>query len=836
MWVIAGLALLLAVLVPGFLLFRCFGQEEAARKPRGELLFAVLAAGLYLASWIGILLVEIGRFTPVWMSGTLAALSLILWLGARRASSPLAGGPRAGGWLSGLPLLLLLALLPLYRPFEYILGGRDPGVYVNAGIMVSRTGGIPFRDPLIDELPAEVRGLFLRDVPSYGVTTTERIQGYWYPGKSAGGIVSQGLHLFPAWLGAGRWLFGYPGLLWMIPVIALFGCAGIYYFCSSVASWQASAVATVLLLMSPIQIYFSKYPSSEVLVLALLWPALYFYQCFTETSSPLYAALAGCGLGLTLMTRLDSVLLIVPVCLVTAYALIRFPERKGSYLFTLFFGLLAVHATVHMLCASRPYVLAVINVLKIIPLLAEVALPGFVILLLLTYLARNRLRALLVRSESSWVSWPLPLVAAAAAAYLYFYRPFHPGGHWDLGNANSLRYFEFYMGSFATLAVVIGFMHFIYSEKGRNVLFTFVVLTCFGFYFYRLQIYPELIWAMRRFVPVVWPASFVLLAMLLARLWRAERRLRWPARVTAAAAGMVILGNSLTVAPFYFKLREYDGAIAWVERAAGRIGESDLVIFEPRFFGTLQTLSLPLWSEYRRNVLHLVFDRPQPRAFESFVQQWKRRHGGRILIALQSGIEIASNALRPRLICEEKTSLPMLEQLYNGYPRKVVPFPVPYKLYELEIGPRNDLRQTIDIGSPGDDLLVSGCYGAERGDAETFRWTTYKAGIYLPAFTERCSQVEIRLAAGPRPEYLGGVACVMRIGDYPAGTIRPQPGFATFTLAVPAEAREMSRQGRPTSLTMFILHPFTPSTHIRGNTDSRSLGVAIDSVRVIEGQ
>ena len=834
MWLIASVGLLVALLVPGFLVFRCFGREEAARMSRGELVFACLAAGFYLASWVGILLVEIGRFTPVWMCGSLAASGLLLWLCARPASIPITPDAKHGGWLSGLPLLLLLALLPLYRPFEYILGGRDPGVYVNAGIMVSRTGGIPFKDPLIDELPAEVRGLFLRGVQAHGVTTTERIQGYWYPEKGAERIVPQGLHLFPAWLGAGRWLFGFPGLLWMIPAIAIFGCAGIYYFCSKVTNWQASAVVTVLLLLSPIQIYFSRYPSSEVLVLALLWSGLYFYQCFVETSSRLCAALAAIGIGLTLLTRLDSVLLIAPVCLVTAYTLIRCPEKKGSFLFPLFFGLLVVHAAVHMLFVSRSYVLAVINVLKIIPLLAEIALPGFIVGLLLLYLVRDRVRSLLVMGEAKHFSWPLPALVAAAACYAYFYRPFHPGGYWDLGNANSFRYYAFYMGSFATLVVVIGFMHFIHSEKSRNVLFTFVALTCFGFYFYRLQIYPELIWAMRRFVPVVWPASFVLIAMLLARLWRAERRLRWPARITAATVALVLLGNAVTTAPFYFKLREYDGAVAWVEGAAGRIGERDLVIFEPRFFGTLQTLSLPLWSEYRRNVLHLVFDRFEAAPFLEFLKQWKRLHGGRILVVLQSGIEIASTALRPRLICEEKTSLPILEQVYNGYPRKAVSFPVPYRLYEIELAPRDDMRQTIDIGSPGDDLLVSGCYGAERGDAETFRWTTYKAGIFLPAFNERVTRIEIRLAAGPRPEYLGGVACILKLGGVSLGTIRPKAEFSTFTLAVPPRAQAKAGQAQAVSLTMFILHPFTPRDHIRGSTDARGLGVAIDSVRMIE--
>jgi dolichol-phosphate mannosyltransferase len=110
-----------------------------------------------------------------------------------------------------------------------------------------------------------------------------------------------------------------------------------------------------------------------------------------------------------------------------------------------------------------------------------------------------------------------------------------------------------------------------------------------------------------------------------------------PARVTAVAAALGLLGQSIPAAPFYFGLREYDGAVAFVQRAADRIGPRDLVIFGPRFLGTLQTLSLPLWTEHRRNVLHLVFDRPHMATLEPFLEKWEK--GADVVIGVRKKSE-----------------------------------------------------------------------------------------------------------------------------------------------------------------------------------------------------
>ena len=88
------------------------------------------------------------------MSAALAAATrfdLRLGLKAKRA------GP-------ALVLPVALALLAAFRfspPSEYIIGGKDPGVLVNAGIQIAQRGTFVYRDPVVAGVPADLRDLFI---------------------------------------------------------------------------------------------------------------------------------------------------------------------------------------------------------------------------------------------------------------------------------------------------------------------------------------------------------------------------------------------------------------------------------------------------------------------------------------------------------------------------------------------------------------------------------------------------------------------------------------------------------------------------------------------------
>jgi len=835
MLILGILGLFALLLVPGLLTVRLLRGSLPEDMNPGERLYVGLILGFYLVSWIAIVLAEFGRMRPAW----LLAITGVYCVAVAVTLLPRGFDLRSGltsirrGWRSLLPFCFVFAILPLHRPFEYILGGRDPGVYVNAGAIMSETGSVAFSDPLVERLPDECRGLFLGEYSSHGILTTERLQGFWYASKPLRELVPQGMHLFPAWMGVTQWILGYPGFLWFIPLTGLISLLGIYHFTARFAGAAGAVIATSLLLLSPIHLYFSRYPCSEILVQAFIWSALLLFLLFEKRPSRVTALVAGAGLGLSILVRIDSLLLVVPVCLVLAYYFLFQPERRQIVFFGIGFSIPAAHAALHVWFISRPYVLSIVNVLKIIPALAQVALPGFIIVLLMIYLFRSRIRRTCeLAAGSTWLHAALSVAVGSVVWFAAFYRPRHPAGYWDLGNVHSFVYFRHYMGIAATALFVAALLYASHSSKSRSILLTFLVMTHFGFYFYRLQIYPELIWAMRRLVPVIWPASFVLIGLLISVLW-SIRRCRVFVRAATALAIAVVLWETLPATRFHWFAKEYEGAVKWVDAVSKLTRPNDVLLFEPRFQGSLQTLSLPLWAIHHKNVLQFVFGTQPTAQLEAFLDFWRSSQGGRVFVLTQNGVEIASLRYRPRFVREETISLPYMEQVYDGFPRTIVPMNLFFKMYELVPEPPNRTQNLVDVGGQGDDLLLSYFFGPERLQDLTYRWSTYKGGVFLPGFSGETKAIEIRFTPGPRPENLARPYCVFYLGRTQIGVVWPSPDWVVYRFDVPERVRENARNGGPISLS-FKVSPFTPRETISGSDDPRSLGLCVDYVKLID--
>src|SRR6185503_13921442 len=95
-------------------------------------------------------------------------------------------------------LPLALAVLGGWRflpPSEYIIGGKDPGVYVNSGIQIAQRGALVVRDPVVAGVPAFARDLFFPSDKSRERFVAPRFMGFYVLDPDTGAVVSPFPHV-----------------------------------------------------------------------------------------------------------------------------------------------------------------------------------------------------------------------------------------------------------------------------------------------------------------------------------------------------------------------------------------------------------------------------------------------------------------------------------------------------------------------------------------------------------------------------------------------------------------------------------------------------------------
>ncbi|MCP5100590.1 MAG: hypothetical protein GY943_34000, partial [Chloroflexi bacterium] len=158
------LLLLLLIVLPGMACWFAWGYSLKTQLRGLEWLFLVIVTGLAWVSWVSLLLAEFERFS-------LPLLAIILLIG----SGVIVGWAVRNGrsyhhitpftWEKpsiGTMLLLGLAIALSPQPFEYIVGGRDHGVYVNTGVHIVRSDGILVYDETITAVPATSRDVLIK--------------------------------------------------------------------------------------------------------------------------------------------------------------------------------------------------------------------------------------------------------------------------------------------------------------------------------------------------------------------------------------------------------------------------------------------------------------------------------------------------------------------------------------------------------------------------------------------------------------------------------------------------------------------------------------------------
>src|SRR3954469_11687960 len=319
--------------LPGAGIFRL---PWLARRPRRALeaeerVFwgVILSVAVSLSIVLGLAIFHRYSFQRLLLAdGFVVALSVALARGRLRF------GPAARRvtWTALLPLaIVFVGLWRFFPSSEYIIGGKDPGTYINEGVQIAQRGAIVVRDPVVASVPPFARDLFF---PWYGRTDyySLRFMGFFIQDPETGSVVGQFPHLFPASIAIGYGVDGLSGARRTVGVWAILGLVAVYFAAARLAGRAAGVAAALLLSLHVITVWFAKYPNAEVTMQALLFAALLANARAHVDDDPFFAPVAGFLLGLLLFLRFDVVLGIVGVAAGLVFGALNRRQPRVSFI------------------------------------------------------------------------------------------------------------------------------------------------------------------------------------------------------------------------------------------------------------------------------------------------------------------------------------------------------------------------------------------------------------------------------------------------------------------------------------------------------------------------
>ncbi|MEO7910655.1 MAG: hypothetical protein ABIV47_13490, partial [Roseiflexaceae bacterium] len=406
--------------IPGFLISHAL--LATAQPPDAlERHYERVVAGALLNGWLALTLAELGLFSAGLHLLLICALcvgcAVIAWrqgalsLGRRtkdesgraRSSFVLRPSSFVAHWqiLSFAAVGLIFVLL-VARPFEVVLGARDAGVYTNSGFAIAATGGIIQHDALVQQIgqdqqsndpalraaaaQAETNFLGNQNATRF-IATRLRLSGFqiWAGDLDQGRVIPQFLHLYPAWLALITSLLGFHGGLLATGLLGFLGVWSVGMLGRRLAGPWVGVLGALFLALNGVQVWFSRYSTSEACAQFLCFAALYGFAVMhdqdwgvgvirrtndegrktkessgRELSAPNFRAifcglLAGVAAGQLALARIDFFVLVVPLLLYIAYS--WFTKRWSAPLWALTGGLgaMLLHALLHILFISRAY-------------------------------------------------------------------------------------------------------------------------------------------------------------------------------------------------------------------------------------------------------------------------------------------------------------------------------------------------------------------------------------------------------------------------------------------------------------------------------------------------
>lgn len=699
----AVLSVPLLLFLPGYmtrlvLLARRPGRIEADWI---EFCFQCLLFSILLTGWAGVILVQVGWFSLPRLLLCNAcytlALGALAWRRRRSRRIPPRPLDRSVWLLLGL---LIVAVILFFHPHEFIFGGADAGVYVNLGANMARTGSWLIYDPVVASLDSNLYPALFREQSPQHLTRYIQFPGFYLADEQPGLVIPQFYPLHPVWLAIAHSLGGLRASLFVTPLWGLMGCLAVYLTARTLLGSRVGFLAAGFLAITATQIWFSRYPTSEVLTQFLLFGGIYIFTLYIEDESPWLGLLAGLALGQVTLARIDLYfLLALPLC----YAVYLRLKRRLSVRHLAFFVPFLAMVTYSVLFAvlqSWPYFYNTYSIsMRSLPLswpgLAAFGLVGLAALFAFDrWVGKHADWLRRLTPYKRWATLVLAAVVVLAALYGYFLRPrladttatwyYWYGGH-EIPNVEpyNLVRLGWYISPLGIALAVAGAWWMLRCEANeRTAAFLGIGLFFSFFFLYRSRNNPHHIYVMRRYVPAVVPAFVVGAAYALDRWLRRVGWRRWCAvGLTVVLAGWLLYNARVAISHV-----EYRGAIAQFEPLVRALGDDDPVILfnDDLPISTGASLGTPLRYIYGYTVFDLQEEHVDIESLSAQVRRWHDA-GRRVLVAFgPNGVQDIFPVSQLTPVVAFHLDVPLLEASYEHFPQQIWRYAIDLQVYEWQ--------------------------------------------------------------------------------------------------------------------------------------------------------
>lgn len=803
---------------------------------------ALLASGVFVSvPIVGEIVTRPIRGTMAWTSGA----PVVIAAGITAWSLPLLGSAAVGayrpdvlgalGWAMGIGWVIRRAggqQIPRPRPWTMVLmaglaaafvvyaalpadpftTGRDMAVYASHAAWIAEHGrlDVPYGAGLLGSgggLPGGWVGL----AGVYPTMPTQTVQFG---------------HLYPTWLAQAHAVGGVEALLRLNAALAVLAALAFFHVARRWTPAPIAVLATLVLAFNASQVWVARNTLTEIMTQLFIWCA---FALLLRPGGPPRGQLlwAGAFVGMAAVVRIDS-LVMMPLFVggwaLTAIRLPSVPLHRPSILFLATAVPVSALAIACYAALTNPYFTDLGGQLRLI----GVASVAAAVIYALTFVPAMRAVVAQIIAATPFLA-AAAVVTLALAAFGYFVRPdLEPLQRMELPGhpldgrrshvEDAMRNLGAYLGPPTVWLAILGWVGAMVAAIRRRPRWLPVLVVIGGFsalYFWNPSIFPDHFWAIRRFVPVVIPATVLMAGW---AGWRLLRR--FPRRMRPVLLGVVAIALVAQTwragTPLFFVAERHGSHDVLQAVVDGTpVDGPPLGIFTAdgmRGYGT---------------PLALVFDRHIPA-----VDAWRRDGRAEILARLAGAtpsqpVTVFTNLtddiamLEGRDLARASTSYEVIVSTTDPVPWQTRPST--FRFLSRAVTGVN----TLDIAFGGRRTWITddeGFHGEEPMAPGVARWTTGTASVTIPVLGEAADRVRLDVvAAAPGGSRLTVVANGEPIGEVDV----PESGWSG-ELELPAPVEPGA------DLEVQLVSPtFIPADLIEGSTDARELGVMLGGITLL---